>query len=126
MEKSPPAGIRPPLRVERIRLADIIKYENPRTEFDPEKIARLGESIRDHGQLQPLLVVEIPDQPGKVRLVCGEMRFRGMIHVGISEAECRYLERMPDPAQLTACSSSLRMCAGRTSSPLSWPTPSSS
>ena len=48
--------------------------EQPRKEFDEEKIAELADSIRQHGVLQPLLVR--PMVTGGYQIVAGERRFR--------------------------------------------------
>jgi len=45
----------------------------PRTRFDPEELADLAASIRQHGVIQPLIVTHA-DQPGQYMLVAGERR----------------------------------------------------
>jgi len=52
----------------------------PRREFNPEEIASLAESIKNHQQLQPILV-RIVD--GKYQLISGERRLRAAIHAGL-------------------------------------------
>ncbi len=52
----------------------------PRREFNPEEIASLAESIKNHQQLQPILV-RIVD--GKYQLISGERRLRATIHAGL-------------------------------------------
>lgn len=52
----------------------------PRREFNHEEIASLAESIKNHQQLQPILV-RIVD--GKYQLISGERRLRATIHAGL-------------------------------------------
>jgi ParB family chromosome partitioning protein len=51
------------------------KYQ-PRTAFDPERLAQLAESIKAHGLVQPILVRPIPDKPDRYEIVAGERRWR--------------------------------------------------
>lgn len=46
----------------------------PRTFFDPEKLAELQASIEKHGILEPLIVTQNPD--GRFALIAGERRLR--------------------------------------------------
>ncbi len=48
----------------------------PRTEFDPEALQRLSDSIKQHGLTQPILVRKIDDH---YELIAGERRFRASI-----------------------------------------------
>lgn len=57
--------------------------EQPRKEFDEEKIAELADSIRQHGILQPLLVR--PMVTGGYQIVAGERRYRAARMAGLSE-----------------------------------------
>ena len=50
----------------------------PRTEFDPEALMELTESISKHGVLQPILVR--PIFAGGYQIVAGERRYRASIH----------------------------------------------
>ena len=52
----------------------------PRRDFNPEEIASLAESIKNHQQLQPILV-RIVD--GRYQLISGERRLRATIHAGM-------------------------------------------
>jgi ParB family chromosome partitioning protein len=47
----------------------------PRTEFDPEAISRLADSLKEHGQLQPISVRWSEDM-GRYLIVTGERRWR--------------------------------------------------
>lgn len=55
----------------------------PRTEFDPEALFELTESIRTHGVLQPILVR--PLFAGGYQIVAGERRYRATLQAGLSE-----------------------------------------
>ncbi|MEM9643769.1 MAG: ParB/RepB/Spo0J family partition protein [Planctomycetota bacterium] len=52
----------------------------PRREFNAEEIASLAESLKNHQQLQPVLV-RIVD--GRYQLISGERRLRATIHAGM-------------------------------------------
>lgn len=52
----------------------------PRREFNLDEIASLAESIKNHQQLQPILV-RIVD--GRYQLISGERRLRATIHAGL-------------------------------------------
>src|SRR5207302_1611154 len=50
---------------------------NPRTQFDPTKLAELAENIRQHGVLQPILVRPLPKGAADTyELVAGARRYR--------------------------------------------------
>ncbi len=53
----------------------------PRTLFDPEKMADLVASVREHGILQPILVRRMA--PERYQLVAGERRFRAAEKAGL-------------------------------------------
>lgn len=53
----------------------------PRTEFDPSAIARLAESLKAHGQIQPISV-RWSDDMGRYLIVTGERRWRASILAG--------------------------------------------
>ena len=55
----------------------------PRTEFDPEALAELTDSISKHGVLQPILVR--PLIAGGYQIVAGERRYRASLQAGLSE-----------------------------------------
>ncbi len=54
----------------------IANRQNPRTEFDPEQLAELANSIREKGVMQPLLVRPSGDDPDIYELIAGERRWR--------------------------------------------------
>jgi ParB family transcriptional regulator, chromosome partitioning protein len=55
--------------------------DQPRTLFDDEKIEQLSSSIREHGVLQPLVVVE--SAGGRYSIVAGERRYRASVLAGL-------------------------------------------
>jgi ParB family chromosome partitioning protein len=56
--------------------------DQPRTQFDEEKLNELCASIREHGVLQPLLVVK---SDGRYVLVAGERRWRAARMAGLRQ-----------------------------------------
>ncbi|WP_414544118.1 ParB/RepB/Spo0J family partition protein [Nostoc sp. CCY0012] len=65
--------------IEKIRLP----LKQPRRYFDPEKLAQLVQSVREHGILEPVLVRPLHD--GEYELVAGERRLRAAREVGLVE-----------------------------------------
>ncbi|MCS6803276.1 MAG: ParB/RepB/Spo0J family partition protein [Chloroflexota bacterium] len=62
----------------------------PRAHLDPEALADLAESIRQHGVLQPLIVTEVAREPGRpatYQIIAGERRWHA--------AKLAGLERVP-------------------------------
>ena len=55
--------------------------DQPRTEFDPEAIARLARSLETHGQLQPISV-RWDEAAGRYIIVTGERRWRASREAG--------------------------------------------
>jgi ParB family chromosome partitioning protein len=57
----------------------------PRTEFDPEQLRQLADSIRQRGLVQPLLVRPLQDGNGNGRyeLIAGERRWRAAREAGL-------------------------------------------
>lgn len=69
-------------RIWYIPINKIVPNENqPRKHFDAEELAGLAASIKEHGILQPLLVVEKTD--GGYELVAGERRLRAATAAGL-------------------------------------------
>lgn len=66
-----------------ITVQDIVADPNqPRTQFDEEKLKELAESIKTYGILNPILVRKTKDQ-GKYILVAGERRLRAAKLAGL-------------------------------------------
>lgn len=69
--------------LKKIPISEIIRdEEQPRKEFDPEALEALASSIKEHGVLQPLVVVK---EDGKYKIVAGERRWRASKLAGLSE-----------------------------------------
>gem|GEM_PF-4705778 len=72
-----------------MRLEEIIpSAENPREDWDEAFLRTLGESIRDHGQFDPVIVRE-DDGRGFHEIVDGESRYRGAQLVGLKTLTAR-------------------------------------
>jgi ParB family transcriptional regulator, chromosome partitioning protein len=61
--------------------------DQPRTEFDEDELARLAESLRTRGQLQPVRVRWDAGQ-GAYVLIMGERRWRAARMAGLAELSC--------------------------------------
>lgn len=61
----------------------------PRRQFDPEEIASLADSLRQHGMLQAILVRPVED---RYQLIAGERRLRAAIEAHLAEIPARILE----------------------------------
>lgn len=69
----------------------------PRTEFDPEALAELSESLKVHGLIQPITVRRLAE--GKYQLISGERRFRASQMAGL-EAVPAYIRLANDQEML--------------------------
>lgn len=56
--------------------------DQPRRQFDKEKIEELAESIKEHGLIQPIIVVKNKDM---YKIVAGERRWRAAKKAGLKE-----------------------------------------
>lgn len=61
----------------------------PRKTFDPDQLATLEESIRNHGVLQPLVVRQVD---GKYQLIAGERRLRASRAAGLVSVPVHVVE----------------------------------
>ena len=67
-----------------MKLTDIEPNKNqPRKDFDKEKISSLAESIREYGLIQPIVVTK--NTSGRYTIVAGERRWRAAKAAGIEE-----------------------------------------
>lgn len=57
--------------------------EQPRKNFDEEKLSELAQSIKEHGLVQPVLLFE--QAPGQYRIIAGERRFRAARLAGLKQ-----------------------------------------
>ena len=72
-------------RVQKLLISDVVPNpDQPRREFDQTALAELADSIRQHGIVQPIIVVR---SGNKYRIIAGERRWRA---AGIAK-----LERLP-------------------------------
>jgi ParB family chromosome partitioning protein len=65
--------------------------DQPRKEFDPEELESLAESLKAHGQLQPVRVRWHGDY-GKWVVVAGERRYRAALRAGLAKLACVFVE----------------------------------
>ena len=56
--------------------------DQPRKDFDPEKLQALAESIKEHGMVQPIVAVK---ENGYYRIVAGERRWRASKSIGLKK-----------------------------------------
>src|SRR5512142_864505 len=71
-----------------IRVDRIIRDPNqPRTEFDPDALDRLAQSLRERGQLQPIRV-RWDDAADRYVVVVGERRWRAAQLAGLESLAC--------------------------------------
>lgn len=61
----------------------------PRREFNQDEIASLAESIKNHQQLQPILVRIVE---GRYQLISGERRLRATVHAGLDKIRAEVRE----------------------------------
>ena len=61
----------------------------PRREFGQSEIESLAESLKEHDQIQPILVREVD---GRYQLISGERRLRAAIHAGFSHIKAHVRE----------------------------------
>jgi ParB family chromosome partitioning protein len=75
--------------------------DQPREEFDPDSIARLAESLKATGQLQPIRVAWREEQ-GRYTIIAGERRWRAAQLAEMSSVACMIHDSLPTPAELLA------------------------
>lgn len=107
---APPAGLNP-VRMEgvaRSKAALEIPLEKierdpsqPREEFDPEALARLAESLRARGLLQPVRV-RWSEERGRYVLIAGERRWRAAGMAGLPTLTCIVVDGEIPPGELLA------------------------
>ena len=62
----------------------------PRKRFDPEALADLADSIREHGIIQPITVRRLPS--GYYQIIAGERRWRAAKEAGLAEVPAVIIE----------------------------------
>jgi ParB family transcriptional regulator, chromosome partitioning protein len=73
--------------------------DQPREEFEPGALARLAESLRTKGQLQPIRVWWNEGQ-GAYVIIMGERRWRAAMLAGISSLSCVVVDKPATPSEL--------------------------
>lgn len=69
--------------IKSLRITQVEPNKNqPRHKFDKEKIEELSESIKEHGVIQPIIVVKNNDM---YKIVAGERRWRAAKNAGLKE-----------------------------------------
>ncbi|VAW24298.1 Chromosome (plasmid) partitioning protein ParB, partial [hydrothermal vent metagenome] len=63
----------------------IANRRNPRSDFDPQQLEELANSIREKGVMQPLLVRPTGGDPDTYELIAGERRWRAAQAAGLHE-----------------------------------------
>lgn len=71
----------------------------PREEFEPEALARLADSLRTRGQLQPIRV-RWDEGRGTYVVVCGERRWRAARMAGLATMSCVIMDGPASSAEL--------------------------
>ena len=70
----------------RLPLADLEPGPfQPRTAMDQDALEELADSIRAQGVLQPILLRNHPDRPGRYQIIAGERRWRAAGLAGLDE-----------------------------------------
>ena len=66
------------------------RSDQPRKEFDPEKLEELAESIREYGMIQPITVRAL--ERGYYQIIAGERRWRAARMAGLTQVPVRVVE----------------------------------
>ncbi len=79
----------------------IIPYKNQaRREFDEISLEELSLSIKAHGVIQPLQVINSTNEVGKFEVVSGERRLNAARKAGIEKIPCMILDREKDANEI--------------------------
>jgi ParB family chromosome partitioning protein len=73
--------------------------DQPREDFDEASLARLAESLKSRGQLQPIRV-RWDECRGSYVIVCGERRWRAAVKAGLPTLSCVVMEGPVSAADL--------------------------
>ena len=93
-------GRRPLRTFGRVDIEQVIPDPGqPRSDFSPEAIERLAESIREKGQLHPIRV-RWSEELSKWIIISGERRWRATKHAGLSSIDCYFQETDLRPAEI--------------------------
>ena len=96
---TPPPENLPVLNLAEIAI-DLIKPNpwQPRRTFNEEALQELAASIREHGILQPMVVVPLPD--GMYQLIVGERRLRASKLAGLTKVPVVIRDYMEEQKKL--------------------------
>lgn len=83
-----------------INIADIEVNAQVRKTFKEEEIEELSSSIKTHGLLTPITVVE--EQQHKFRLICGEKRLRACKKLGLTAVKANVITLKPTDISIEA------------------------
>lgn len=95
----PPPYYPPQVEPEDLRIGEVHEVpvelidpnpHQPRREFDPDALAELAASIREHGLLQPVLATRGAE--GRYTLLAGERRWRASKEAGLDRVLARIIE----------------------------------
>jgi ParB family chromosome partitioning protein len=91
----PPGNLEPAVQEVDVDLIGPNPYQ-PRTVFDPEAVAELAESIKEHGIIQPLIVTRPADRSGApYHLIAGERRLLASRQAGLKKVPVIVKEASP-------------------------------
>ncbi len=84
--------------IQELDIASIVANPyQPRTQFKPEALQELADSIKEHGVIQPLVVTETPNG---FELVVGERRFRASQLAGLTKVPAIVKKTLHDQTKL--------------------------
>jgi ParB family transcriptional regulator, chromosome partitioning protein len=80
-----------------VPVSDIVPNpRQPRSRMDPESLAELAESIKEHGLIQPLIVTRTaPSSRAPYQLIAGERRWRAAQMAGLQTVQVLLKEATP-------------------------------
>lgn len=85
--------------IQELEIAQIVANPyQPRTQFKPEALQELSDSIKEHGVIQPVVVTENPH--GGYELVVGERRFRASQLAGLTKIPAIVKKTLHDQTKL--------------------------
>lgn len=99
VKETPPPPDLPVLNFTEISI-DLIKPNpwQPRKSFAPESLQELADSIKEHGVLQPLVVISLDD--GTYQLIVGERRLRASKMAGLAKVPVIIRDAMEEQKKL--------------------------
>ncbi|HEY3684172.1 MAG TPA: ParB/RepB/Spo0J family partition protein [Streptosporangiaceae bacterium] len=92
-------------RVENIRIDRlVIGAQQARTRDVEQDISELVDSIRAHGQLEPIIITPAEDRAGFFEILAGQRRWIAMRRLGAAEISAAIIEDPPDRDMASALS----------------------